>query len=276
MNDLEERLRQLEPGEPPLGFDPDDVVTLAGKRQRSRRAVTLTGAGVVVAGALVGGLTLVHPTPGELSPAAASGVVKILPADGLPAAEQRAVTRLAELLPQVLPTAKVITVRGEQPTTEPGAYSVVVSFLDAAGLPHTVALGAGDRLPPLGLACKPPAPFPGHPELVQVHPTGPDGKPLRCDKLPQPGGSTVVVSESGSVELPTVGHRGVIDRITGRNAVDYRQDGSTVTLTDTGGATAQQAKELGVTDPQPFRQESPALADAQLITLVTDPAFTAG
>ncbi|MEQ0561560.1 hypothetical protein ABJI51_25840 [Amycolatopsis sp. NEAU-NG30] len=65
--------------EPPLGFDPDEVVTRAGRRRRRRRNSLLTGAAVVAALAAVA-ITLTGPAaPAPVQPA---GAQTVTPSDG--------------------------------------------------------------------------------------------------------------------------------------------------------------------------------------------------
>ncbi len=103
--------------EPPLGFDPDEVVTRTARRRRGRRNVLLAGAGVAVVALAATALPLSQPSvEAPVPPAVAPGTPpgdRLWPPDGVQVpqpAEARLKTRepqivayLEETLPKVVP-----------------------------------------------------------------------------------------------------------------------------------------------------------------------------
>jgi hypothetical protein len=97
---------------------------------------------------------------------------------------------------------------------------------------------------------------------------------MRCEKIPRPDGSTVVISEVSEGGLPG---KPPSTTVAGRAAAHYRVDGTSVDVSDLGRVAPMSAAELGIpADPI----DAPAgagltLDDRQLIALVTDPGFAA-
>jgi len=227
MNDLETELRQVAFSEPPLGFDPDDVATKAAKRHRNRRA-TIATVGVTLA---LAGAAVVAMTPLTRTPAATQEPPTYLPAEVIVKQPPREQSWLEKLntehllreLPVLLGGARKIVVDGFLDVggvLRPDEMSATVAFVDHEGKGHSFTLAAmgpvtvAKNLGPLYQACQ--------------HATG------RCDKVPQPDGSTVVIEEGG--------------------AVHYRVDATAVEMTETG-------------------EGGPALDDQHLIALVTERGF---
>lgn len=248
MTDLETRLREVVLAEPPLGFDPDDVVTKAAKRQRNRRATVATV--VVTLGIAGAAVVALRPSPPPPAPPAATTylppvIIVKPPQQPRTPLEQRILDHLKEALPAVLPGARKILVGsfysmgGE---LHPDELTTMVSFIDHEGKGHSFNLGIIGKLTvarnmiPVAQACTP-------------HQGG------RCDK--RPDGSTVVVS--------------------GISAVHYRVDGTAVDFTDVGKLYPDDAPALGLPagpGGAPFEDGS-AFDDQQMIALVTDPGFAA-
>lgn len=245
MTDLETRLREVSFAEPPLGFDPDDVVTKAAKRQRTRRATVATVAVTLgIAGAAVVAL---RPSPPPPAPPATTylppEIVVKPPQQPQTPLERRNLAHLKDVLPGVIPGARKIVIDsfysmgGELHADE---MSTSISFVDHEGKGHAFNLGLMGRLTvsrnmlPVAQACS----LPG---------SG------RCDKYPRPDGSTAVVF--------------------GSSAVHYRADGTAVDITDLGRVSPIAAAELGL--PVDLNPSGRTFDDRQLIALVTDPGFVA-
>jgi hypothetical protein len=249
MTDLESRLREVVLAEPPLGFDPDDVATKAAKRLRNRRATVAT---VVVTLGIVGAavVALRPPPPPPVPPAATylpPSIVVKPPQQPQTPQEQRVLAHLKEVLPGVIPGARKIVIGsffslgGD---LHPDEFGTTVSFVDHEGKGHSFNLGVAGKLTvsrnmlPVSQACSPP-------------------RKGRCDKVPRPDGSTVVLS--------------------GYSAVHYRADGTAADVTDVGKVYPDDAPELGLPagpGGPPFG-DGPTFDDRQLIALVTDPGFAA-
>jgi hypothetical protein len=267
MTDLETRLREVVLAEPPLGFDPDDVVTKAAKRQRNRRATVATVAVTLgIAGAAVVAL---RPSPPPLAPPAATTslppvIIVKPPQQPQTPLQLRNMAHLKEVLPGVIPGARKIVIDsfysmgGELHADE---MSTGISFVDHDGKGHAFNIAILGKLTvarntrPLSEACPP------------------DGR-MRCDKIPQPDGSTVVISEVSAGGLPSEPPSTTVG---GRSAAHYRVDGTSVDVSDLGRVAPMTAAELGI-PAGPI--DAPAgeglvLDDRQLIALVTDPGFVA-
>lgn len=245
MTDLETRLREVALAEPPLGFDPDDVVTKAAKRVRNRRATVAT---VVVTLAIAGtAVVALRPSPPPPAPPAATYpppviIVKPSPRNAL---ERRTLDHLKESLPTVLAGARKILIGGFYSVggeLHPDELTATVSFLDHDGKGHSFNLGligeltVSRNMVPVAQACAVP-------------------QRDRCDKLPD--GSTVVLTE--------------------RSAVHYRTDGTAVDVNDVGKLYPDDAPALGLPAGPgiaPFA-DGATFDERQLIALVTDPGFAA-
>jgi hypothetical protein len=272
-------LRGLALTEPLLGFDPDDVATKAAKRVRNRRATL--GVGVSTLAMIGAGVLFVAPGggPGQLQ-SASGGSSSSSPAPRSPgpdnskgpalkvdltAQQARNLEHLREVLPTVLPGATDISVAAFEQPSDSDSMTATVDFRDSAGpasFTLTIAGTAGGGTKPLASLCSHPL-------------TGPDGKPLRCDKIPQPDGSTVVVQESGIVDLKAADDNNVTD--TGSlDAVQYRTDGTTVGVLGDRVVRTPLAEKFNFTNPDGsikiLRSRAP-LTEQQLVTFVTDPAF---
>ncbi|MGK3204863.1 hypothetical protein [Amycolatopsis sp. MEPSY49] len=263
MTDLETRLREVSLAEPPLGFDPDDVVTKAAKRVRNRRATVATV--VVTLGIAGAAVVALRPSPPQPAPPAATYLPPVIvvkpPQQPQTPLEQRNMAHLKEVLPTVIPGARKIvidsffTLGGE---LHPDEMGTTVSFVDHEGKGHSFNFGVMGKLTvarntrPVAEACPPEA-------------------SMRCDKIPRPDGSTVVITEY-SEGLPGRPPTGKVD---GRGAVHYRADGTAADVDDMGGLSVMAAADLGLpADAAGFRTGGgPSLDDRQLIALVTDPGF---
>lgn len=254
---------------PPLGFDPDDVADKAARLVRARRMAL--GAGLTTL-AVVGAVAVVAPRlsgtrPAPVAVAGISATYPTSPAD--PGAAQREVARqyLLKVLPTLVPGATDIEAPVFPLGDVPDMTTGEVTFRDAAGPAYftfTINGPAGSKvaMKPLKSWC------PAHPADPE---RGPDGKPLRCDNLRQPDGSTVVLMERASSD-PS----GKVTKVDELDALHYRNDGSVVSAIDSEFLTATLALKYGFTDadgsPKESRSRYP-LSEQQLIQLVTDPAF---
>jgi hypothetical protein len=283
-HEIIEGLRGIALAEPPLGFAPDDVADKAARRQRDRRVAL--GSGVAVTAVAVAAVALTAgPTPGPAGPggpAASSSAPPVTSATVLPVhdlTEQSIRNRqhLRDVLGGVVPDAEQVKV-GDFDQNYPdsadswGSITAEVMFRDDAGpaafnLTVAAASAAGD-FEPLSKRCDP-HPVDEHGKPVEVLKL-PNGKPLRCTKIPQSDGSTVVVEETGSV-VPGKNGDLRLARVNGLNAMHYRTDGSTVNIVNddlvSGTMADEYGGEIGTRTRLPLTQQ-------QLVTLVTDPAFT--
>ncbi|EME58463.1 hypothetical protein [Amycolatopsis decaplanina] len=251
MDELENRLRGITLAEPPLGFDPDEVAGTAAKKVRNRRAAASTGAATlaVIAAAVV--FVVPGEGPAPLAPAA-SRQAPPTPKDDL--------QHLKDVVPQVITGAKNIAVGdfsgyGDLKTAE-------VRYTDAEGRPRGINLtiagpvSTKDAYPREG-RCKPETVADG---------IGPDGKPMRCVELPQPGGSFAVISETAPKSVDEwegdiiVGQGFSTGKVATRNAIAFPSGGGSVNIFD-----------LGTLDDGP--RGGPSLSDQQLLALILDPAF---
>jgi hypothetical protein len=289
-NEIVEGLRWIALAEPTLGFNPDDVADRAARRQRDRRVAIGTGLAVTAvasaAVALAPNMTGTSPVGGSSTSATPPSSGYVSTSAGVPAAHDldaqaaRNQQHLRQVFGPVHPAAKQVKV-GEFSQPYPGLagssamITSEVMFRDTAGLAYftltVVGPEAAGTFEPLAKRCDP-------------HPVGDDGKPievprlengrpLRCEKLRQPDGSTVVVSETGS---PISEDLNVV-KVVGLDAMHYRTDGSMVTIVNDNLISARLAEEYGEknadgTAKHGFRPRPP-LTEPQLIALVTDPAF---
>ncbi|HET6289879.1 MAG TPA: hypothetical protein VFG15_24435 [Amycolatopsis sp.] len=261
MDELEDRLRGIRLAEPPLGFDPDEVAETAAKKVRNRRGVAVTGTATlaVIAAAVV----FVAPGkgPAQVSPAAPTSSAlppQIRPDENTPrvdltAQKARNLEHLKKAVTALLPGATDLTFGGfEQDYPDDwDLMTASVRYRDASkeerGFNVTLAGVVSTKK--------------GHSERTAC-PRGPvvtlpDGKPLRCEVLPQPGGARVVIIERGD---PGENLKGTtVESVTGRDAIAFQTDGTAVTVTDLGALNAL---------------SSPSLTDQQLLALVLDPKLT--
>ncbi|KDN21303.1 hypothetical protein [Amycolatopsis rifamycinica] len=233
MTDLETRLREVDLPEPPLGFDPDEVADRAARHTRRRRA-GITGTLAVFSAAAAA--AVFAPGTSPVPPAAPPSS----PSPPSPAEQARIRQALADAVIGVFPGVRGLTV-GVSPADAigPGRMAVTATFADAAGRPGNFQLtvygrGTPDDHVPVARSC---------PE--------PDTGGLRCDRIPQPGGAVLLVSEVGYVST------GGFTKLRGFDSVLRRADGSAVTLTDAADDAA----------------DSVQLSEEQLTKVITDPAF---
>lgn len=248
MTDLETKLRQVAFSEPPLGFDPDDVATKAGKRLRNRR-VTIAAVGVTLA---LAGAAVAAQAPLTRTPPATQEPPTYLPPVVIPKLPQQEQSPLEKLnmdhllreLPGLLAGARTIVVDGffsMGGELHPDEMSATVAFVDHEGKGHSFNLAVMGP----GTVAKNMLP------LTEVCPS-PDGS-QRC--LPQPDGSTVVIS--------------------GNSAVHYRADATAVSMSDMGRVSPMYTSDLGLPPPSPTDtgESSPSMDDQHLIALVTQRGF---
>ncbi|MFE6611459.1 hypothetical protein [Amycolatopsis sp. NPDC057786] len=261
MDELENRLRGITLAEPPLGFDPDEVAGTAAKKARNRRAVAMTGA--VTLAVIAAAVVFVAPGRGTapvspaVAPASSALPPQIRPDENTPRMDltpqkARNLEHLKKAVTALLPGATDLTF-GPFQQDYPDDWDLMtasVRYRDASkkerGFNVTLTgvvstrKGYSDRT-----ACP------------EAKVTLPDGKPLRCEVLPRPGGERVVINEKGD---PGTNLKGTtVESVVGRDAIGFRADGTAVTVTDLGTLNA-----LG----------GPSLTDQQLLTLVLDPELT--
>jgi hypothetical protein len=135
------------------------------------------------------------------------------PRDARAAQREADLQHLREVLPALLPGATDIEVPAFLPGGAPDLATAAVTFRDSAG-PGYFTLSVGG---PAGSA-------------VGMKPAAgicdPHKPPLRCEKIPQPDGSTVLLWESG---LSGLSGRNVA-QVDEFDAIHYRTDGSTVNI----------------------------------------------
>jgi hypothetical protein len=284
-NEITEGLRGIALAEPPLGFEPDEVATRAARRVRDRRVAL--GSGLAVAVVAVAAVTVAANITGGGADSIGSGPstapTRPVPDHDLTEAAIRNDAHLREILPGTLPKAGEFKVGGftQQYKDSPDSWASFtneVRFRDDAGPAYftftvTGPQSAGDY-EPLAQRCTRPAGKPGrHAAEYKL----PDGKPLRCTRLPQPDGSTVVVEETGVAAVGKDGNLHLV-RKSGLDAMHYRADGSIVNIVNDDMISGRLAEEYGYTKPDGSpRSESrvrPPLTQQELVALVTDPAFT--
>ncbi|MCP2165558.1 hypothetical protein [Goodfellowiella coeruleoviolacea] len=263
-NEISAGLRGLTLPEPALGFDPDEVATRAAKRLRGRRAALGTGLAVLALGvasvAVVGNSTGADQHAPAGSGQAPAGQPTGLSTSASPTTAtplERNQAHLREVLPTVLPEATDISV-GAFDDGYGGVFTSVVTFTDSAGpgtfnVTVTTAAGGAEHMTPLAERCGPNEADQGEGGLKPNR--RPDGSPLRCDKIPQPGGGTLVLKETaeGAPAAPI--------RVNALHASYYRPDGSVVNIWN-GDSTPP---------PNPVSRARIALTEQQLTAVATDP-----
>ncbi len=232
MHDLETRLREVDVPEPPLGFDTDEVADRAARHTRQRRAGI---AGTFALASAVAAAVVFAPGAPPVSPATSPPSVPPSPAE-----QARIRQALGDAVTTLFPGVRGLQV-GVSPADAigPGLMAVTAVFATAGGRPGTFQLTVyGRKVPgghvPVARSCPEPAV------------TG-----VRCDRIPQPGGAVLLVTEVGYVSA------GGFTKLRGFNGVLTRADGSTVTLTDAADDAA----------------DSVQLSEEQLTQVITDPAF---
>jgi hypothetical protein len=227
---IKDGLRDLVLPEPELGFDPDDVATRAAKRRLTRRASIATGAGTLAVLAVVSALLMTGQ----------GGVAPATMPDDIHTQIERNKRHLASVLPGMIGGARDLKIDGSLMTGErvtengPGPdldnmVRLEVSFQGQGGpKDFKVAIRAPHPDPAtgalfgLGPACgRPVAGRQSGARVTNVDPRVP--QPVegpKCEKLPQPDGSTVTVT---SGKVPAVS-RGDADA-TSISVIHYRKDG---------------------------------------------------
>jgi hypothetical protein len=258
-------LRGLALAEPLLGFDPDDVATKAAKGVRNRRATLTAGMGTLaVIGAAVTAVTFAVPGPGSAQ------VAPVGSPQGDLTGKARNRQHLEDVLGKVLTGAEGIGIKAfdnpygnDLPIT-----TYEVSYRDGTGPASfnltITAPAASQTMTKLADQC--------NPSIARRK--GLNGKPLRCDKLSQPDGSTVVVEEIASLETDPP----ALAKVKALDAIHYRTDGSTVNIVNAMLVSVDLAARYGQLQPdgtgRPSMRPKPPLTEQQLITLVTDPAIS--
>lgn len=271
MNDIETRLRQIDPAGPPLGFDPDDVATKAAKRQRARRGVMATT--VATLAVAVGAVVVLGGSPTVVSPAAVplpnpEWELPPLPYREVPhlssphvdltVQKARNLQHLKDVLPGILPGARDLVVgdfRQVYGDNDWDSITASVTFTDAQGvkggftltingpvssqLTDTLEENCRRRLAPDGSVLSP----------------GNGADRLRCEKIPQRDGSTLVIRQRGMVEEGTALHPVRVVPSDELEGVSYRTDGTNLNVLGRAGGNS------------PMDQQ-------QITRLLTDPAFT--
>ncbi|UMP00650.1 hypothetical protein [Amycolatopsis sp. EV170708-02-1] len=259
MDELENRLRGITLAEPPLGFDPDEVAATAAKKARNRRGVVATG--IATLAVIAAAVVFVAPWGGTapVSPAATTSALppQIRPDGNTPRMDLtpqkvRNLEHLKKAVTALLPGATELTFGGFEQSypDEWDLMTASVRYRDASKTERgfNVTLtgvvstrnGYSDRA-----ACP------------EVKVTLPDGKPLRCEVLPRPGGARVVINEKGD---PGANLKGTtVESVSGRDAIAFLADGTAVTVTDLGALNGR---------------GGPSLTDQQLLALVLDPELT--
>jgi hypothetical protein len=287
-NEITEGLRGIALAEPPLGFEPDEVATRAARRMRDRRVALGSGLAVVVV-AVAAVTFAANATGGGADPIGSgpsTAPTRPVPGHDLTAAAERNEKHLREVLPGVLPHASEFKIGDFTQQYKDSAdswesFTAEARFRDDAGPAYFTLTVAGPRsagdFEPLAQRCVP-HPDPG-PDVPAAEYKLPDGKPLRCTKLPQPDGSTVVVEETGVAAVGKDGNLHLV-RKSGLDAMHYRTDGSIVGIVNDDMISVRLAEEYHDTKPDgsPKRdsRSRPSLTQQELVALVTDPAFTVG
>lgn len=278
-NELVNHLRGLTLAEPAVGFDPDEVATRAARRLRQRRATIGTALAVAALAAVLvaaNATNLIGAEPADIEPTVVTDFPSPRPDPTDPrdlsgvAARNR--EHLRQVIGRVLPAAQHVSVGNFEQYYR---YDVKfwarliseVEFADDAGpAVFYVAVGGPGIFGTVDTACRPdPVGLDGKPAVER---TLPDGRHLRCDKVPQPDGSMLVLAEN---EIPGPGN--TFSRVDGLLALLYRPDGSSVVVTNYDTVPAEVAERYGQTQPNGIRSRLP-MTERQMITLVTDPAFT--
>lgn len=284
-NEITEGLRGIVLAEPPLGFDPDDVATKAARKQRDRRVAL--GSGLAVAVVAVAAVTFAANATGgtdTIGAGPSTAPTRTAPDHDLSAEAERNQRHLRQVLLRVLPKADEFKVSPftQQYQDSPdswASFTAEVSFRDDAGPAYFTLTVAGPQsasdFEPLAQRCDPRRI--GDPGRHAAEYKLPNGKPLRCTRIPQPDGSTVVVEETGVAAVGKDGNLHLV-RKSGLNAMHYRTDGSIVGIVNDDMISVRLAEEYGETKPDgsPKRDQRvrPSLTQQELVALVTDPAFT--
>ncbi|WP_037311459.1 hypothetical protein [Amycolatopsis orientalis] len=262
MDELENRLRGIKLAEPPLGFDPDEVAGTAAKKLRNRRGVVATG--VATLAVIAAAVVFVAPGDGpvKVSPAAPTSSAlppQVRPDENTPlvdltAQKARNLEHLQKTVMTLLPGATEFKFGKFEQDYYPAEWDQMtasVRYRDASNVERgfnvtltgvvSTKKGYSDRA-----AC------PGGPAV-----TLPDGTPLRCEVLPQSGGTRVVIMEKGNPGADLKGT--TVESVSGRDAIAFLPDGTAVTVTDLGALSGPRG---------------PSLNDQQLLRLVLDPELT--
>ncbi|OXM53432.1 hypothetical protein [Amycolatopsis alba] len=260
MDELENRLRGIKLAEPPLGFDPDEVAGAAAKKARNRRAVVSTG----VATLAVIAAAMVFVAPGEgpapVSPAAPATSVlppQIRPDENTPrmdltAQKTRNLEHLKKVVTALLPGATELTV-GEFQQDYPDQWDLMTASVRYR---DTSKKERGFNVTLSGVVSTKNG-YSHRTACPEVKVTLPDGKPLRCEVLPQPGGARVLIEEKGLAGPDLKGT--TVESVVGRDAIAFQADGTAVAVTDIGALRVR---------------GTPSLTDQQLLALVLDPELT--
>ncbi|WIX88527.1 hypothetical protein [Amycolatopsis sp. DG1A-15b] len=233
MHELETRLREVDVPEPPLGFDPDEVADRAARHVRRRRAATT---GTFAVAAAVAAVAVFAPGTPAVPPAAPPSPPSL-------ADQARIRQALTDAVTELFPGLRSLTVGASSADAiGPGKMAVTATFADASGRPGDFQLtvygrhAPDDHLPWIR-SCSEPASI-----------------GLRCDRIPQPGGAELLVSEAASVGD---GMSTTLTTLRGFDGVLRRADGSAVVLVDAARDAADSAQ----------------LSEEQLTKVITDPAF---
>lgn len=281
-NQLIDNLRGLGGAEPPLGFDPDQVADVAAKQLKRRRAMVAVGGGTAMSlAAIAVSVAVIAPAGGGMAdqatpPPEASttwSTVDKLPRPALanPRADLRSeATRLTGLFHQQLgklrPGAQLRVEDFKQ--TEPNSWDRVSGegYLDAGrGQTRVWAAVSGPinsqvNKSPLAEQCAvvhdPQMTTGPRPTWQKVVPRKGPG---RCDRLPQPDGSTVVLEENGQTLIEGNNPDGTPKQKIGKHitVTHFRVDKTQVSFGEGRDLVA----------------EAYTLTDAEMVRLVIDPAW---
>ncbi|RCW47103.1 hypothetical protein DFQ14_101447 [Halopolyspora algeriensis] len=277
---LREGMRDAVGGEPPLGFDPDQVVDKAGREQRKRRAMVGTGlatlvvlAGVATIPGALGAYDQRSVTPAAPVVETSPSKDEDLPLPGMDPAEpekesgaeinypekklgphekslaQHAGKAVAEVAPNMDDVHVVhssIPVRGKPETDKTRRLEITVGFTDEVGPTSTM------------VSIHAPGTVSESPSRICAPDSGDELTRRQCRVISQEDGSTLV----SSLAAPDEGPRGALVR----TVRHFRTNGAVVQAS----AYTFNPQQL---DPSKLRRET-ALTDEQLTELVTDPAFT--
>ncbi|GAA2812199.1 hypothetical protein [Crossiella cryophila] len=274
-NQLIDDLRGLGGAEPPLGFDPDRVADTAAKLHKRRRALIGVSLGVTVAVAATAfsvslllpgeadGISVAAPTPTPW-PTVTKSVLPQVPDPQVDLSRQK--ERLERELPGIIKKVK------------PDVQMTATTFDQYGGpnkwdyLANTVKFTAPDGQQSFNLHIY------GKDAVIMQQlqlreqcavVVDAQGKPQddlavkerrRCDRIPQPDGSTVVVKAGGVVEMSMAisapGQKPAKPVQRGLNVYHFRIDGTVVQLFE-----------------NPVDKHTEALTDEQLIRLVANPGL---
>ncbi|MGW0517877.1 hypothetical protein [Crossiella sp. NPDC003009] len=292
---LIDRLRGMSTAEPPLGFDPDQVADTAARLHRRRRATLAAGGGTLAAVAAVAvTVSMVLAGQGAIGSAGQAGPLTglsqpplVSPKVDLSKQKQRNEELLKEVLPKLKPgvTQLRTTMRQLFHDGDLDALSGIAGFRDEVHgawitLSITGPITARSVVTPLPLRCVPRGEGSVVPTSHQYNPAG-DTRPSprkgltgKCEKLPQPDGSVVVVEEVLTPKDPMAPNS-----FDSQNPADYKRislDGTHYRLD--GSVVGVQNL---VTVPSDFTENNdagqnrpdPPLTRDQVIQLVTNPEF---